>query len=113
MLQRRILDKVDRMERRQRLILKGLQHYSVFPEAFILNVIAETRLDRSILHVLREVGPTGALPSKIAYQLTTYCIDRFEVTRHIKAMNRRLQKEGGYEAAEYNLAAKKKKGVRN
>jgi len=50
--------------------------------------------------VLREAGPTGALPSKIAYQLRTYGIDRFKVTRHIKAMNQMLQKELGYDAAE-------------
>ena len=42
----------------------------------------------------------GALPSKIAYQLRTYGIDRFKVTRCIKAINRRLQKELGYDVAE-------------
>ena len=50
--------------------------------------------------VRREVGPIGALPSKIAYQLRTYGVDWFKVTRRIKAMNRRLQKELGYDAAE-------------
>ena len=100
MLQRRILDMVDRMEKRQRLILKGLQHYFVFPEDYVLNVITETRLDHAILQVLREAGPRGVLPSKIAYQLRTYGIDRFKVTRRVKAMNRRLQKELGCEAAE-------------
>ena len=100
LLQRRILDRVDRMEKRQRLILKGLQHYFVFPEDYVLNVIAETRLDHAILHVLREAGPMGVLPSKIAYQLRTYGVDRFIVSRRIKAMNRRLQGELGYDAAE-------------
>jgi len=100
MLQRRILDRVDRMERRQRLIWKGLQHYFVFPEDYILNVIAKTQLDHAILRVLREAGPKGALPSKIAYQLRTYGIDRFKVTRRIKTMNRRLRSDLGYEAAE-------------
>jgi len=100
MLQRRILDRVDRMEKRQRLVLKGLQHYFVFPEDYILNVIAETRLDHAILQVLREAGPRGALPSKIAYQLRTYGVDRFRVSRRIRAMNRRLQGELGYNAAE-------------
>ena len=100
MLQRRILDRVDWMEKRQRLILKGLQHYFVFPEDYILNVITETRLDHAILQVLREAGPIGALPSKISYQLRTYGVDRFKITRRIKTMNRRLQKELGYDAAE-------------
>ena len=100
MLQRRILDRVDRMEKRQRLILKGLQHYFVFPEDYILNVIAETRLDHAILQVLREAGPAGALPSKIAYQLRTYGVDRFKVSRRIRAMNRRLGTELGYDVAE-------------
>jgi len=63
-------------------------------------VIAETRLDHAILQVLREVESMGALPSKIAYQLRTYGIDRFKVTRCIKAMNRRLQRELGYDVAE-------------
>ena len=100
MLQRRILERVERMEKRQRLILKGLQHYFVFPEDYVLNVIAETPLDHAILQVLREAGAKGVLPSKIAYQLRTYGVNRFKVTRRIKAMNRRLQTELGYHAAE-------------
>jgi len=44
--------------------------------------------------------PMGASPSKIAYQLRTYGVDRFMVTRRMKAMNRRLQKELDYDAAE-------------
>ena len=100
MLQKRILDRVERMEKRQRLILKGLQHYFIFPEDYILNVVAETQLDHAILQVLREAGPMGALPSKIAYRLRTYGVDRFRVTRRIKAMNRRLQNELGCDAAE-------------
>ena len=100
MLQRRILDRVDRMEKRQRLILNGLQHYFVFPENYIPSIITETRLDHAILQVLREVGPVGALPSRIAYQLRTHGVDRFKVTRRIKAMNRRLHRELGYDAAE-------------
>ena len=94
------MDRVERMEKRQRLILKGLQHYFVFPEEYILNVIAETQLDHAILQVLREAGPMGILPSKVAYQLRTYGIKRFKVTRRIKAMNQRLQKELGYDAVE-------------
>jgi len=100
MLQRRILERVDRMEKRQRLILKGLEHHFVFPEDYILSVIAKTRLDHVILEVLREAGPRGALPSRIAYQLRTYGVDRFRVSRRIKAMNRRLQGELGHDAAE-------------
>ena len=42
----------------------------------------------------------GVLPSKIAYQLRTYSVDRFKVTRRIKTMNRRLQRELGCNAAE-------------
>lgn len=42
----------------------------------------------------------GALRSKIAYQLRTYGVDRFKVTRRINSMNRRLQRELGYDAAE-------------
>lgn len=52
------------------------------------------------MQVLQEARPIGALPSKIAYQLRTYGIDRFEATRRIKAMNRTLQKKIGYDAAE-------------
>lgn len=61
---------------------------------------AESRLDQAILQVLREAAPIGALPTKIAYQLRAYGVDRFEVTRRIKAMNRRLDNELGYDAAE-------------
>ena len=100
MLQRRILDRVERMEKRQRLISKGLQPYFIFPEDYTLNVIAETQSDHAILQALREAGSKGALSSKIAYQLRTYGIDRFKVTRRIKAMNRELQRELGYNAVE-------------
>ena len=50
--------------------------------------------------MLREAGLRGILPSKIAYQLRTYSIDRFRVTHSIKAKNRRLQRELGYDTAE-------------
>lgn len=50
--------------------------------------------------MLRDVGPVGVLPSKIAYWLNTYGVDRLMVTRTIEVTNRRLQKELGYEAAE-------------
>ena len=94
------MDRVDGMEKHQRLILKGLQHYFVFPEDYILNVVVETQLDHAILQVLREAGPVGASPSKVAYQLRTYGVDRFKVTCRIKAMNRRLRRELGYDTAE-------------
>jgi len=42
----------------------------------------------------------GALPSRIAYQLRTYGVDRFNVSRRIRAMNRRLRRELGYNAVE-------------
>ena len=76
------------------------RHCFVSSEDYILNVMAETRLDHAILQVLREAGPRGALPSKISYQLRTYGVDRFKVTRLIKAINRRLQRELGYDATE-------------
>jgi len=40
------------------------------------------------------------LPSKIAYQFSTYGVDRFKVICRIKAMNRKLQRELGHDAAE-------------
>lgn len=99
-LQKRILDRVDRIEKRQRLILKGLQHQFIFAEDYVVDTIAKTRLDHAILDVLREAGPRGVLPSKIAYRLRTYGADRIKISRHIKAMNRRLQRELGYGVAE-------------
>lgn len=99
-LQKRILKRIDHIEKRQRLILIGLQHQFVFPEGYVLSVIAKTRLDQAILQVLREAGPEGVLPSKIAYQLRTYGAHRIKITRHIQAMNRRLQQELGQNVAE-------------
>lgn len=101
-LLKRILHRVDRIEKRQRLILKGLQHEFVFAEEYIIDTIAKTQLDHAILNVLRSAGPRGVLPSKIAYRLRTYGTNRIQVTRHIQAMNRRLQKELGYDVAEKN-----------
>lgn len=97
-LLRRVIRRMNRIEKRQRIILKGLEHYFEFPADYIEDVAAESALEKEILQVLRE-NPGGVLPCEIAEKLTDLGTNRWQVTRRIRAMNKRMQRELGKDMA--------------
>jgi len=66
-----------------------------FEKDFITITVAKDKIDQEILHILREAGKEGALPKDISIELDIagFKVRRFQVSRRIIRMNKRLQKE--------------------
>ena len=99
-LLKRILDRQDHIEQMLRTICKGLEGMFNFQKPFIQKVACVDEVDQEILELLFESQPEGLFPKDIAARLSQYKLNRFNVLRRIKAMNRRLEKELGQHVAE-------------
>ena len=53
-----------------------------------------------VLPLFYQNQPVGLFPKDVAVRLQQFKLNRFQVLRRIKAMNRRLEKEIGQHAAE-------------
>lgn len=93
-LLKRVITRLDQVSQRQRIMLKYFEEQFQFPTEYIEEIAAPRILEKEILQVLRQHS-TGILPSQIAEQLKDLGINRWQVSRHIQAMNNRLQKELG------------------
>jgi hypothetical protein len=93
----RIEARLDALELGMRLLLKGLESQLKFDVPFLQRVCCEMPIDAELLDVLREAGPAGLLARDLARQLHTY---RQYVSRRVKAMNRRLEREIGKQVVE-------------
>jgi len=74
-----------------------------YEKDFLTVIVAKDQVDQEILHILREAGKQGALPKDISIELEIagFKVRRFQVSRRILRMNKRLQKElEGQNAAE-------------
>ena len=60
----------------------------------------EDEVDREILRLLFEAGSPGLLPKDLAAKLARFKVQRFQISRRILRMNKRLQIEFGAEVAE-------------
>lgn len=94
----RVNRKLNQVTQRQRIILKGLEHYFEFPADYIECVAARSALEKEILQLLRQ-NPSGLLPRDIAEELKDLGTNRWQVTRRIRAMNKRLDRELGKQVA--------------
>jgi len=88
----RIASRLEVLELQMRTLLKGLEPMLRFDKPFLERVCCEQGLDVEILDLLREAHPQGLLASELAKQLGTY---RQHVSKRVKAMNRRLEREIG------------------
>jgi hypothetical protein len=50
-------------------------------------------VDKAILQVLFEAGSSGLLPKEVAVRLERFKVTRHHVSRRLKRMNKRLQKQ--------------------
>jgi hypothetical protein len=96
----RVLNRQDHIEQMLRTIVKGLEGMFNFQKPFIQKIACRDEVDVEILQLLFQSQPTGLFPSEVAQLLSQYKLNRFQVLRRIKAMNRRLEKEIGQHAAE-------------
>jgi len=99
-LLRRIEKRLDSLDLKLSTIFKGLEGMFHFEKAFIQKVACADEVDVEILQLLYVFQPDGLFPRQIATDLRQYHLDRFKVTRRLKAMNRRLEKEIGQHVAE-------------
>jgi hypothetical protein len=99
-LLKRILDRIEHVEQMQRTIVKGLEGMFNFQKPFIQKIACADEVDAEILELLYESQPDGLFPKDVAARLTQFKLNRFQVLRRIKAMNRRLEKEIGQHVAE-------------
>jgi hypothetical protein len=101
-LQHRILRKLSIMQTTQRYIIEGLDigGYLQFDQPYIEKVCCRDEVDLAILDELFRAGDVGILPKDMAFSLSRYKLDRWQVLRRIKRMNKRLEKEIAKKLAE-------------
>jgi len=84
----------------QRTIVKGLEGMFHFDQPFIQKVACGDEVDVEILELLFQSQPEGLFPKDVASRLSQFKLNRFQVLRRLKAINRRLEKEIGQHVAE-------------
>jgi len=85
---------------RTRTLTSGLREWMSFQPSYIQKVACEDEVDVEIITCLMQKGVGGLLPSAIAAELGEYGLKRWDVTRRIQRMNKKLMKELGQKAAE-------------
>jgi hypothetical protein len=80
--------------------MAGLREWMSFEPSYIQKVACEDEVDVEIITCLTQKGAGGLLPSAIAAELGEYGLKRWDVTRRIQRMNKKLMKEIGRKAAE-------------
>ena len=90
---KRIQNTLDRVEKRQRIILDALGQLTLPSKDFLTLVVCKDEVDIAILNQLYQAGHKGLYPVVIAERLTEYGLSRFLVTHRIQRMNKTLKKE--------------------
>jgi len=80
--------------------MAGLPEWISFEPSYIQKVACEDEVDVEIITCLMQKGVGGLLPSAIAAELGEYGLKRWDVTRRIQRMNKKLMKELGQKVAE-------------
>ena len=99
-LLKQVLERIDKIEKMQRTIIKGLEGMFHFDKPFIQKTACRDEVDEWILEALYQNQPVGLFPKDVAIRLQQFKLNRFQVLRRLKAMNRRLEKEIGQRVAE-------------
>jgi len=99
-LLKRVLERIEHVEQMQRTIVKGLEGMFNFQKPFIQKIACRDEVDVEILELLFQNQPDGLFPKDVVIRLQQFKLNRFQVLRRIKAMNRRLEKELGQRVAE-------------
>lgn len=96
-LLKRILEKIEKVEDTQRVILNGLKGagYFRFGVPLIQRYACYDEVDVSIIDCTKEAGLAGIFPKDVAKSLQQYGLEYYDVSRRIVRMNKRLQIETG------------------
>jgi len=97
----RLEAKVDRIDKRTRVIMASLSHYMNPSQDYLSMVVCKDEVDQAILLELSAASSAGWSTTEIAERLAPdFKLDRFQVLRRIKRMNKRLEAEMGRPIAE-------------
>jgi hypothetical protein len=75
--------------------MAGLHEWINFKSDYIQRIVCQDEVDAEIITCLVQTDEGGVLPSAIAKDLSKYGLRRWDVTRRIQRMNKRLRKELG------------------
>ena len=92
--------KIEQVDLRTRTLMAGLREWMSFEPSYIQKVACEDEVDVEIISCLMQKGVGGLLPSAVASELSQYGLKRWDVTRRIQRMNKKLTKELGQKVAE-------------
>lgn len=99
-LLKRTLSEVEEIKLMLRTIFAGLKGSFNFEKSLIERAACKDEVDKEILQVLLEAGSPGLLPKDIAVRLERFKITRYQISRRILRMNKRLKEEFGEHIAE-------------
>jgi hypothetical protein len=99
-LLKRLERQISEIDVRTRTLMAGLREWISFEPNYIQKVACEDEVDVEIIMCLIQKGVGGLLPSAIASELSKYGLKRWDVTRRIQRMNKKLMKEVGQKVAE-------------
>jgi hypothetical protein len=99
-LLKRLERQIGEIDIRTRTLTAGLREWISFEPSYIQKVACEDEVDAEIITCLIQKGSGGLLPSTIASELAEYGLKRWDVTRRIQRMNKKLMKEIGQKVAE-------------
>lgn len=85
--------RLDRIEKYIRLVAASLGEFVSPTQGYVLAVTCEDEVDKAILDRLIQIDGKGLLPSVIAEELSEFGLRRWDVTRRIQRMNKRLSTE--------------------
>jgi hypothetical protein len=91
---------ISEIDVRTRTLMAGLREWISFEPNYIQKVACEDEVDAEIIACLIQKGVGGLLPSTIASELAEYGLKRWDVTRRIQRMNKKLMREVGQKIAE-------------
>ncbi len=96
-LLKRVLDKIERVEETQRVILNGLKGagYFRFSVPLLQRFACLDQVDIDIIDIVKEVGIAGVFPKDVASIMQQYKLEYYDVSRRIVRMNKRLRVETG------------------
>jgi len=92
--------KIEQVDLRTRTLMAGLREWMSFEPSYIQKIACEDEVDVEIVMCLMQKDVGGLLPSAIAAELGEYGLKRWDVTRRIQRMNKKLMKELGQKVAE-------------
>jgi len=96
----RLEQKIDEIDLRTRTMMAGLREWMSFKPSYVQKVACQDGVDAEIVERLLQADDWGVLPSVIANDLSSYGLKRWDVTRRIQRMNKKLKRELGKLVAE-------------